>query len=84
MLRPIRRAVVAPLGIALVALLALPVAVLANTSEAIAQTGGMTVTLPMPGSGLTVEIKLDVVGNVSQVDLDPVGTYSATRSGRMP
>lgn len=81
MLRPIRRAVVAPLGIALVALLALPVAVLANTSEAIAQTGGMTVTLPMPGSGLTVAIKLDVVGNVSQVDLDPVGTYSATRVG---
>ena len=76
MLRPIRRAVVAPLGIALVALLALPLAVLANTSEAIAQTGGMTVTLPMPGSGLTVAIKLDVVGNVSQVDLDPVGTYS--------
>ena len=81
MLRPIRRAVVAPIGIALVALLALPLSVLANTSEAIAQTGGMTVTLPMPGSGLSVVVKLDVVGNVSQVDLDPVGTYSATKVG---
>ena len=81
MSRPTYRALAAPLGLALVALLALPLTVLANTSEAIAQTGGMTVTLPMPGSGLSVVVKLDVVGNVSQVDLDPVGTYTATKLG---
>ena len=56
MLKPIRRAAVVPMGIALVALLALPAAVFANTSEAIAQTGGMSVTLPMPGAGLTVVV----------------------------
>jgi hypothetical protein len=83
MSRPTHRTLAATLGIALVALLALPLAVFANTSEAIAQTGGMSVTLPMPlpGTGLSVVVKLDAVGNVSQVALDPVGTYSATKLG---
>lgn len=81
MIRMIQRTFAAPIGIALIALLALPLAAFANTSGAISQTGGMTVTLPMPGSGLSVVVKLDVVGNVSQVDLDPVGTYSATKVG---
>jgi hypothetical protein len=77
-----------PIGFALAALLALPMAVLGNTSGAIAQTGGMTVTLPVApllGGPLTVEVKLDGVGNVSQVNLTPIGTgtaaYSATKLG---
>jgi hypothetical protein len=81
MTRPTHRTLAAPIGMALVALMALPLAALANTSEAVAQTGGMTLTLPMPGSGLSVDVRLDAVGNVSQVDLDPVGTYSATKLG---
>jgi hypothetical protein len=66
-------------AVALVALLALPMAVLATTTEAIAQTGGMTVTLPLLGSSLNVEVTLDGTGNLSQVNLDPIGTYSATK-----
>ena len=69
----------ATVAISLVALLALPVAVLASTTGSIAQTGGMTATLPMLGSSLTVEVTLDGTGNLSQVNLDPVGTYSATK-----
>ncbi len=69
----------ATVAISLVALLALPVAVLATTTNAIAQTGGMTATLPMLGSSLTVAVTLDGTGNLSQVTLDPVGTYSATK-----
>ena len=79
--RLIHRTLAAPAAIALVCLLALPLAAFANTSEAIAQTGGMTVTLPMPGSGLSVVVQLDVVGNISQVTVDPVGTYTATKVG---
>ncbi|MEA2632724.1 MAG: hypothetical protein QOE66_2943 [Chloroflexota bacterium] len=78
--KTIQRTFAVPLGIALIALLALPLAVFANTSAAIAQTGGMTVTMPMPGSGLSVVVTLDVVGNVSQVNIDPVG-YTATKLG---
>ena len=81
MLKTIQRTFAAPLCIALIALLALPLAVFANTSGAIAQTGGMSLTLPMAGSGLSVVVQLDVVGNVSQVAIDPVGTYTATRLG---
>jgi hypothetical protein len=69
----------ATIAVSLVALLALPMAVLATTSDAIAQTGGMTATLPLLGSSLTVQVTLDGTGNVSQVNLDPVGTYSASR-----
>jgi hypothetical protein len=69
----------ATVAVSLVALLALPVAVLATTTEAIAQTGGMTATLPMLGSSMTVTVTLDGTGNLSQVTLDPVGTYSASK-----
>lgn len=81
MLKTLQRSFAAPLTLALIALLALPLAAFANTSGAIAQTGGMTVTLPMAGSGLSVVVQLDVVGNVSQVAIDPVGTYTATKLG---
>jgi len=81
MKKPTYRTLAAPLGIALVVMLALPLAALANTSEAIAQTGGMTLILPMPGTALKVDVKLDAVGNISAVDLDPVGTYLATKRG---
>jgi hypothetical protein len=81
MLKTLQRSFAAPVALALIALLALPLAAFANTSGAIAQTGGMTVTLPMAGSGLSVVVQLDVVGNVSQVAIDPVGTYTATKLG---
>lgn len=74
-----------PIGIALIALLALPMSVLGNTSGPIAQTGGMTVELPLLNSSLKVVVTLDGVGNVSLVSLDPVGTgteaYAATKLG---
>jgi hypothetical protein len=68
-------------SLALVALLALPATALADTSGPIAQTGGMTATLPLLGHPLTVAVTLDGVGNISSVDLDPVGDFSATRLG---
>lgn len=76
-----RRSVGALVGLTLAALLALPAAVLADTSGPIAQTGGMTATLPLLGVPLKVAVTLDVVGNVSNVDLDPVGDFSATQVG---
>lgn len=77
----IRRPVTGLVGLALVALLALPAGAFANTSGPIAQTGGMTTVIPMLGSPLTVAVTLDVVGNISNVDLDPVSDFSATRVG---
>ena len=74
-----RRPLLATIAISLVALLALPMAVLATTTDAIAQTGGMTATLPLLGSSLTVEVTLDESGNLSAVNLDPVGTFSASK-----
>lgn len=68
-------------GLTLAALLALPAVVLGNTSGPIAQTGGMTATVPLLGAPLTVAVTLDVVGNITNVDLDPVGDFSATRVG---
>lgn len=76
-----RRPVGGLVGLALVALLALPAGASANTSGPIAQTGGMTTVLPLLGSPLTVAVTLDVVGNISSVDLDPVSDFSATRVG---
>ena len=73
------RSVGAPAAIGLAVLLALPVVALAGTTDAIAQTGGMTATLPLLGSSLTVSVTLDGSGNLSQVNLDPVGTYSASQ-----
>ncbi len=84
MLRLKKQLFAVPIGFALAALLALPMTVLGNTSAAIAQTGGMSVTLPLApllGGPLTVEVKLDGTGNVSQVNLNPIGTYSATKLG---
>ena len=63
---------------ALAALVALPALTFANTNPQIAATGGMTATLPLFGSPLTVEVTLDPVGNISSVGLDPVGDFSAT------
>jgi hypothetical protein len=77
----VQRPLMATMAVALVALLALPVAVLANTTDAIAQTGGMTATLPLLGSSLTVEVTLDGTGNLKTVNLTPVGTYSASTVG---
>jgi hypothetical protein len=61
------------------AVLAVPVAAFATTTDAIAQTGGMTATLPLLGSSLTVQVTLDANGNLSQVNLDPVGDNTATK-----
>jgi hypothetical protein len=66
-------------ALAMAAILAVPIAAFATTTDAIAQTGGMTATLPLLGSSLTVQVTLDVNGNVSQVNLDPVGDYTATK-----
>ncbi len=68
-------------GLALIALLAFPMSALANTSDPIAQTGGMSATIPLLGSSLTVNMVLDSVGNISSVALNPVGDLSATRVG---
>ncbi len=68
-------------GLALIALLAFPMSALANTSDPIAQTGGMSATIPLLGSSLTVNMVLDSVGNISSVALNPVGGLSATRVG---
>ena len=74
------RIVAAPMAIGLTALLALPLVALAGATDAITQTGGMTVTLPGLGSPVTVSVTLDASGNLSAVNLDPTsaGTYSAT------
>ena len=81
MLKRTRRSVSGLAGLAVAALLALPTAVMADTSGPIAQTGGMTATLPLLGVPLTVAVTLDGVGNISNVDLDPVGDFSATGLG---
>lgn len=68
-------------ALSLAAILALPAIVLADTSAPIAATGGMTATIPLFGTPLTVAVTLDPVGNVSAVDLDPVGDFEATQVG---
>jgi len=61
-------------GLALAAMaLLLPASAFANTNAPIAQTGGMTVTIPMLGTSLSVAVTLDQVGNISGVVLDPAG-----------
>ncbi|MEK6721746.1 MAG: hypothetical protein AABZ33_13915 [Chloroflexota bacterium] len=59
-------------------LLTFPAAAAANTSEPIAQTGGMMTTLPLLGTTLTVDVTLDPVGNISGVTLTPVGDFAST------
>jgi len=61
----------------LVGLLAFPVGAAATTNEPIAQTGGMTATLPLLGTSLTVDVSLDTVGNISGVTLTPPGDFTA-------
>jgi hypothetical protein len=68
-------------GFALIALLALPATAFANTSGPIAQTGGMSATIPLLGASLTVDVVLDTVGNITSVGLNPVGDFSATKVG---
>jgi hypothetical protein len=61
----------------LAGLLAFPVGAAATTNEPIAQTGGMTATLPLLGTSLTVDVSLDTVGNISGVTLTPSGDLTA-------
>ena len=69
-------------GLALMAMaLILPASAAANTNEPIAQTGGMTVTIPMLGTSLTVAVTLDAVGNISGVTLDPADALPTTTTG---
>lgn len=69
------------IGLALIALIALPATAFANTSGPIAQTGGMSATIPLLGASLTIDVVLDPVGNLSSVGLNPVGDFSATKVG---
>ncbi len=81
MLRFSSRRVAGLSGIVLAALLALPTVASAGSPGTIAQTGGMSATLPILGASLSVDITLDSTGHLSQVNLDPVGTYTATKLG---
>jgi hypothetical protein len=58
-----------------------PAGVLANTNAPIAETGGMTATLPLMGTPLTVAVTLDATGKISDVALDPSTALSKTKSG---
>lgn len=62
-------------------LAAAPAGVLATTNVPIAETGGMTATLPLMGTPLTVAVTLDASGKVSGVALDPSTALSKTKSG---
>jgi hypothetical protein len=56
----------------MVAMLALPASVAATTNAPIAQTGGMTATLPILGGGVDVTVALDPSGNITGVTVsDP-------------
>ena len=70
-------------GLALAGFLltAAPAGVLATTNAPIAQTGGMTATLPLLGTPLTVAVTLDGTGKISGVALDPTSALSKTKSG---
>jgi hypothetical protein len=69
------------LAVAAFLLAATPAGVAATTNAPIAQTGGMTATLPLLGTPLTVAVTLDSVGNISGVALDPSTALSKTKSG---
>ena len=58
-----------------------PAAVAATTNAPIAETGGMTATLPLLGTPLTVAVTLDAGGSISGVALDPSTALSKTKSG---
>jgi hypothetical protein len=71
----------AGLAVAAFLLAALPAGVLATTNAPIAETGGMTATLPLMGTPLTVAVTLDATGKISDVALDPSTALSKTKSG---
>ena len=61
-------------------LLIIPGSVLANTNEPIAQTGGMSATLPLMGTSLQVDIALDTVGVIKTVDVNPLSGMTKTKA----
>ena len=69
------------LAMAVFVLALTPAGVAATTNAPIAQTGGMTATLPLLGTPLTVAVTLDGGGNISGVALDPSTALSKTKSG---
>ncbi|MGH2465454.1 MAG: hypothetical protein ACRDGI_08335 [Candidatus Limnocylindrales bacterium] len=71
----------AGLAVAAFLLAAAPAGVLATTNAPIAETGGMTATLPLMGTPLTVAVTLDASGKVADVALDPSTALSKTKSG---
>jgi len=78
MTRPGLRATggLAALAVAAV-MLALPAMAAATTNTPIAQTGGMTATLPILGGGVAVTVALDQAGNITGVT---VGNPALTQS----
>lgn len=64
----------------LIGLLAIPASAAATTGEPIAQTGGMSATLPLLGASLTVDVTLDATGNITGVALTPTGVVSQTKA----
>jgi len=69
------------LAVAAFLLAAAPAGVAATTNAPIAETGGMTATLPLLGTPLTVAVTLDAAGSISGVALDPSTALSKTKSG---
>ena len=66
-------------GFALLGLiLAFPGGVAATTNEPIAQTGGMSATLPLLGTSLTVNVTLAATGDISGVGLSPASGLAQT------
>jgi hypothetical protein len=71
----------AGLAVAAFLLAVAPAGVAATTNAPIAETGGMTATLPLLGTPLTVAVTLDAGGSISGVALDPSTALSKTKSG---
>jgi hypothetical protein len=63
---------------ALALMLALPAGVAATTNEPIAQTGGMSATVPLLGTSLTVNVTLAATGDISGVGLSPATGLAQT------
>lgn len=80
MTRTPRRLTAAIVGGALAGLLALPGIVAATTGEPIAETGGMTATLPLLGTTLSVDVTLDPTGNITTVALAPSTGFTQTKA----
>ena len=69
------------LAVAAFLLAATPAGVAATTNAPIAQTGGMTATLPLLGTPLTVAVTLDAVGTGSGCRAGSSTALSKTKSG---